>query len=154
MKKGTITEAITILNIIIFLYSGVGKIMDFDIFREQLAISPITESVAKPIALLLPLSEFAIVLMLIVPRWRLKGLYVIITLMTIFTAYIIALFSISTEMPCSCGGLIELLSWKQHLLFNTALMLLDIWAIILLRKEKKELLKAWVKENMLKISNG
>jgi hypothetical protein len=122
--------------------------MDFSIFKEQLATSPVLpEFLAKPVALLLPWVEFAVVLLLIVPRWRLKGLYSCLALMILFTGYIIALFSFSKEMPCSCGGIIELLTWKQHLIFNSAFILLNIWVIILQRKGKKE------RQQLLNIGN-
>jgi hypothetical protein len=63
--------------------------------------------------------------------------------MILFTAYIIGLFSIDKELPCSCGGIIALLSWKQHLVFNSVFILLNALAIRLQKKEKKEQVKAW-----------
>jgi uncharacterized membrane protein YphA (DoxX/SURF4 family) len=106
LRRTTIIEIITVLNIILFLYTGIAKLMDYSLFKEQLAASPILEPIAKPVALLLPWIEFAIVLLLVIPRWRLKGLYSSLALMIVFTVYIIALFSFSKEMPCSCGGII------------------------------------------------
>ena len=153
-KRTTIIEIITVLNIILFLYTGIAKIMDYSVFKEQLAVSPILSFAAKPVALLLPWVEFVVVLMLVIPRWRLKGLYACLGLMILFTAYIIALFSISKEMPCSCGGIIELLSWQQHIVFNVAFIALNLWAIILLKKEKKELMKEWNDESEFKVSHG
>lgn len=143
IKRTTIIETIAVLNIILFLYTGIAKITDYSIFKEQLAVSPILSWAAKPVAVLLPFVEFAIIIMLIIPRWRLKGLYASLVIMILFTIYIIALFSISKEMPCSCGGIIELLSWQQHIIFNSAFILLNTWALILLKKEKKEVSKSW-----------
>ena len=143
IKRTTIIEIVLVLNVILFLYTGISKIMEYYEFEEQLGDSPILGFAATPIALLLPWMEFAIVLMLIVPRWRLKGFYAILTLMILFTAYIIGLFSINKELPCSCGGIIALLSWKQHLVFNSIFMLLNALAIWLQKREKKEQAKAW-----------
>jgi hypothetical protein len=143
MKRTTIIEIILVLNIIIFLYTGISKIMEYSEFEEQLADSPILGFAATPIALLLPWVEFALVPLLIVPRWRLKGLYATLTLMVLFTTYIIGLFSINKELPCSCGGIISLLSWKQHLVFNSVFILLNALAIKLQRRERKEQAKAW-----------
>jgi hypothetical protein len=154
IRRTTIIETITILNIILFLYTGIAKIMDYSVFKEQLAVSPILSWAAQPVALLLPWVEFAIVLMLVIPRWRLKGLYASFLLMTLFTIYIIVLFSISTEMPCSCGGIMEMLSWQQHIVFNSVFILLNLWAIILLRKEKKALQNGWKEESEFKVSHG
>jgi len=147
IKRTTIIETILVLDIILFLYTGISKIMEYSEFKEQLSDSPILGFAATPIALLLPWTEFAIVLMLIVPRWRLKGLYATLTLMILFTAYIIGLFSINKELPCSCGGIITLLSWKQHLVFNGVFILLNALAIRNQRQEKKEQLKIWYDAN-------
>jgi uncharacterized membrane protein YphA (DoxX/SURF4 family) len=139
----TIIELITILNIILFLYTGIAKIMDYRVFKEQLAVSSILGFAAKPVAILLPVVEFIVVVLLVIPRWRLKGLYSSLALIAAFTVYIIAMFIVSPEMPCSCGGIIELLSWQQHLVFNCIFIMLNIWAIRLQRREKKELTKGW-----------
>jgi hypothetical protein len=143
IKRTTIIETILVLNIILFLYTGISKIMEYSEFEEQLGDSPILGFAATPLALLLPWVEFAIVLMLIVPRWRLKGLYATLALMVLFTVYIIGLFSINKELPCSCGGIIALLSWKQHLVFNSVFILLNVLAIRLQKRQKKEQAKAW-----------
>lgn len=137
IKRTTIIEIITILYVILYLYTGIAKLMDYAVFKEQIATSPILEPIAKPVAALLPWVEFAVVLLLIVPRWRLKGLYCSLALMTVFTVYILAVLSFSKELPCSCGGIIELLSWKQHLVFNGIFIGLAAWAVVLQRRVKK-----------------
>jgi uncharacterized membrane protein YphA (DoxX/SURF4 family) len=154
IKRTTIVEVITVINIILFLYTGIAKIMDYSLFREQLAVSPILGPVAQPVALLLPWAEFAVVLMLVIPRWRLKGLYACLGLMTAFTLYIIAMFIFAKDMPCSCGGLIELLSWKQHLVFNAVFMLIDAWAIRLQRQEKRGLSNSWQEAAGTQLQHG
>jgi hypothetical protein len=154
IKRTTIIEIITVLNIILFLYTGIAKIMDYSVFKEQLADSPILSWAATPVAVLLPVVEFAIVLMLVIPRWRLKGLYASFIIMTLFTAYIIAMFIVAPEMPCSCGGIIAELSWQQHIIFNSAFILLNGWIIYLQKKEKKELGKNWNTLNELNISHS
>ena len=154
IKRTTIIETVTVLNIILFLYTGISKIQDYDVFIEQLSENPILAPLATTIAILLPIVEFLVVLMLVVPRWRFKGLLVTLTLMILFTGYIIALFSFSTEMPCSCGGIIDLLSWKGHLMFNVAFILLNMWAFILSKKEKKESEQRWNSDNEFGVSHG
>jgi hypothetical protein len=154
IKRTTIIEIITILNIILFLYTGIAKIMDYSVFKEQLAMSPILSWAATPVAVLLPVVEFLIVLMLVVPRWRLKGLYASFILMTGFTAYIIAMFIVAPEMPCSCGGIIELLSWEGHLVFNGVFVLLDGLAVYLQRREKREFVNNWSSGNKYSVSHS
>lgn len=141
MQKSTVIETIIILNIVLFLYTGIAKIQDFTLFKGQLAENPLLASSSKAIAILLPLIEFIIVVMLAIPRWRLKGLQITFGLMVLFTGYIALLLATSDHLPCSCGGIIEQLSWKQHLLFNGIFIGLDAFAIRLLLQQKKELYK-------------
>ena len=137
MKKTTIIETITVLYIILFLYTGISKLIDYPIFKEQIANSEILASIAKPLAMLLPLIEFAIVVLLIIPKWRLKGFYACASLMTIFTLYIISILLFSKEIPCSCGGVISQLSWGQHIVFNSAFIVLSLIAIKLEKRIEK-----------------
>jgi uncharacterized membrane protein YphA (DoxX/SURF4 family) len=141
VKKSVLVEVIALLFVILFLYTGVAKLMEFDVFEEQLAESPILAPIASVVAWGMPVTEFIISLLLFFPRYRLKGLYLTSILMTLFTAYIITLFTISPELPCSCGGILEALSWKGHLVFNSLLILLSLVAIRMQRglKRSKEI---------------
>ena len=154
IKRTTIIEIITVLNIILFLYTGIAKIMDYSVFKEQLTLSPILSWAATPVAFLLPLVEFLIVVMLVIPRWRLKGLYASFFLMTSFTVYIIAMFIVTPEMPCSCGGIIELLSWQGHLIFNVVFVLMNACAIYLQKRIKKEDTKSWNNRREYSVSHS
>lgn len=141
MKKTTIIETIVVLYTILFLYTGISKLMDYTIFKEQIATSPILAPIAKPVALLLPWTEFIVTLLLIIPRWRMKGFYASAFLMSIFTIYIIAILSFSKHLPCSCGGILAEMTWSQHLIFNIVFIALGITGIIAgkqLRKNNKE----------------
>ena len=152
IKRTTIIETITLLNIILFLYTGIAKIQDYIVFKDQMLDSPILAPIAGAIAILLPTVEFLVVFMLIIPRWRSKGLHTTLALMIAFTAYIIALFAFNKEMPCSCGGIMEELSWSQHIGFNSCFILLNIWAILLYRKEKREISKELYRVEEYKVS--
>jgi hypothetical protein len=134
IRKSVLVEIIAHVFIILFLYTGVAKFLDFDLFQEQLAESPVLESVAPIVAWGLPITEFIISLMLFFPRFRLKGLYASFIIMVLFTAYVITILSIDQELPCSCGGIVEALSWKGHLIFNSTLVLLSFIAIRTQRK--------------------
>jgi hypothetical protein len=35
----------------------------------------------------------------------------------------------SANLPCSCGGVIQQLSWKQHIVFNISFIVLGIAGI-------------------------
>jgi len=134
MKKATILEGIVILYIILFLYTGISKLIDYSVFTEQIATSPLLAPVSKGIALSLPWIEFLLVILLIIPKWRLKGLYSSLGLMIAFTIYILGILLLNKELPCSCGGVISELSWTQHIVFNGAFIAMGIIGIIFERK--------------------
>jgi len=143
MKRTTVIETIVFLYAILFLYTGISKLIEYRVFYEQLAESPVLAPVAPVIAAALPWIEFLVMVLLIVPRWRLKGLYAGLGMMTAFTIYIIALLSFSDKLPCSCGGVIAALSWPQHIVFNSAFIAIAIVGIILQNRQKKDHQKTW-----------
>lgn len=138
LTKGAIIEIISLLFVILFLYTGIAKLMDFFLFEEQLAESPILEPVAPIIAWGLPITEFIVSLLLFFPRYRLKGLYASFVLMVLFTAYVIVILSIDKELPCSCGGIMVELSWQGHLIFNGVSVGLALLAILLFKRLKRD----------------
>jgi uncharacterized membrane protein YphA (DoxX/SURF4 family) len=134
LSKATIVDIISVLFIILFLYTGISKLMEYSVFKEQIAESPILQPVAPFIAWALPLTEFLVSILLIVPRWRLKGLYASLLLMIAFTLYIGAVMTFNKELPCSCGGIISELSWNGHLVFNSVFILLGFIGVRLERQ--------------------
>jgi hypothetical protein len=57
--------------------------------------------------------------------------------MIAFIIYIIAIILTNDQLPCSCGGVLEELSWSQHIVFNSIFILLGITAIIIESKLKR-----------------
>lgn len=151
MKRTTIIEIVILLYAILFLYTGISKLLDYSAFKETIADSPILAPIAKPIAWGLPWLEFVLTAMLFIPRWRLIGLYISLILMIAFTVYIIALLLLDHNLPCSCGGILQLLTWPQHLILNIAFIILATWAIVLERKEKEHQAIKW--KNKYQITN-
>lgn len=137
MKKALIVEIIALLFVVLFLYTGINKLLDYRLFKEQLLDNPMLKPVAGIVVWSLPLTEFVVSLMLFIPTWRTKGLYVSLILMSLFTIYILILLGFSSHIPCSCGGALENLTWNQHILFNLAWIALAFTAIILDRKGRK-----------------
>src|SRR5438445_7843878 len=101
MKRSTIIELIALLYVILFLYTGISKLMDYSVFKEQIATSPLLAPISGWIAIGLPAIEIILAIILFIPRTRLKGLYASLVLMIIFTGYIIAILSFNEHIPCS-----------------------------------------------------
>ena len=131
MKKSFFIELICSLLVLLFIYTGLSKLLDFSTFHLQLSKSPFITNYANAVAWILPAVEIVIALALVFKRTRLLGLYGSLFLMTMFTAYIYAMLHYSYDLPCSCGGIISKMSWTQHLWFNTGFTALCIGGILL-----------------------
>lgn len=137
--QSILTEIISALLLILFLYTAASKLIDHERFVMVLKKSPLLKEVAEPVSWLVPLSELVVSLSLFVPLWRLYGFRLSLILMSLFTLYLIYMLIFTPNLPCSCGGVIRKMSWGQHLVFNvffTALSWLGI------RLEKKKLVVA------------
>ena len=112
------------LYILLFLYAASSKLLDFETFTVQLAQSPLLSAYAGTVAWLVPGVEIVIAFLLVFERFRILALYAAFTLMVMFTAYIYIILNFSDFIPCSCGGVLEKLSWTQHLFFNVFFIIL------------------------------
>src|ERR1700753_1057262 len=118
MKPGLLFDIIAHFFMLLFVYTGVAKLMEIDTFKQQLAGTPIFGPVAGVASWALPILEILLVIILLVPAWRLRGLYASLIVMCVFTIYFLYVVLIVHALSCSCGGIIADLSPKQHLLFN------------------------------------
>jgi uncharacterized membrane protein YphA (DoxX/SURF4 family) len=134
MKQKTIIEIISLLFVILFLYTGISKLMEYPVFKEQISSSPLLEPLAPIVGWALPLAELVAAALLFWPPWRRTGLYAAFGLMTLFTVYVIYIMARDEKLPCSCGGIIELLSWKGHFFLNCILTVLALAGILLSRR--------------------
>ncbi|PXY40866.1 hypothetical protein DMB65_09805 [Flavobacterium cheongpyeongense] len=146
-------DVICLLYILLFVYAAVSKLLDFENFQVQLGQSPTLSSYALWISYLVPLIELLIALFLIIPKLRNCGLYSALCLMTMFTTYIFIVLHYSSFVPCSCGGILEKMSWNVHLAFNLFFVVLAITALIWQSQQPNN--NAWKKKPrtiILKIS--
>lgn len=138
VKKSTIVEIIALLYVCLMLYTGISKLMDFTVSREQLSLMPLMEPISDTVAWLLPVGEIVLAIVLFVPRTRIIGLYLATGLMIVFTGYVIYLINYNPHLPCTCGGFLQSLSWPQHLIFNIVFVLLGGGGILLSRRSMAE----------------
>jgi uncharacterized membrane protein YphA (DoxX/SURF4 family) len=131
MKKQISLEIICFAFILLFMYAALSKLADYEKFAVQIGQSPMLTSMAKFVAWFIPTIEIIVSILLAWPRFRLIGLFASFTLMIIFTSYIVAITQFSDYVPCSCGGILEKLGWKEHLVFNIIFDLLALAGIML-----------------------
>lgn len=137
MKKTIITESIIFLLVVLWTYAAFSKLFTYEAFRFQLLGHKLLMNYAALVAWLVPAIELGIVLLLLIPKTRMAGFYTSAALLLVFTVYIIYMFNFYPHKPCSCGGVISKLSWKQHIVFNLFFLLINIIAIILSKKTNR-----------------
>jgi len=134
MKREILKYGITGLLSYLFLYAAISKYADFKEFEISMHKQPLPYWFVDILIWTVPELEIAVVILLFIgfftERIRILGLYGFTLLMAVFTAYILAiLFHYFPRIPCSCGELIESLSWGQHLAFNLCFIALAIIAM-------------------------
>jgi hypothetical protein len=130
MARKIILETICFVFILLFTYAALAKLFDYERFKIQISQSPLLTDFATLVAWFIPGLELVIAIMLMFQGLRHIAFYSAFSLMISFTAYIIAILNLSTDIPCSCGGVFEKLGWSEHLVFNislTVLALVGIW---------------------------
>lgn len=143
-----ITQHIKINYLLIFLfaYTAVSKLnlfsytapfswdnfkfIDISSFEEAMFKSPVLRPYVHELAWMIPAIEIVACILLLFNKTKTAGYYLSLLLLTVFTAYIMYILSMyDHNLPCVCGGVISLMSWKQHLIFNYFFIVITIRAI-------------------------
>lgn len=125
-----VAEICSALLILLFVYTGISKFMEVQRFRIVVSQSPLIGSYAGIISKILPMIELATAGLLFIPITRKWGLIASLALMLLFTGYVGYMILFTPHLPCSCGGVIKKLTWREHLVFNlffTAVAATGLW---------------------------
>jgi putative oxidoreductase len=137
MKRSILLQLISALLILLFVYTSVSKLIDFQQFKEHIYNQAIPHSTASILIWTLPVIEIITAGLLFFDRSRLAGFSLSSILLICFTAYIIlVLLNYFGRVPCSCGGVIKALGWKMHLAFNLFFLLLSFLGIYFTNRER------------------
>lgn len=133
--KNIFISSVCWIYALLFTYAATNKLLEFENFRMQLGQSPLISSFADWVSIAVPAIEFIIVILLLTTKFRSIGLIITYTLMVMFTAYIYIILNYSTFVPCSCGGILEKMTWKQHLTFNIVFVILAGLSIVFIPRK-------------------
>ena len=117
MKRTIVIEIIAKFFMTLFLYTGLNKLTEYSIFKEQIATSPILAPVLSVIAVALPVFEIAIAVLLLILHWRLTALNTSLIIMILFTVYV----AISSRPPI--GEAIYRTFWPEKINLLTIITL-------------------------------
>ncbi|WP_316805412.1 MauE/DoxX family redox-associated membrane protein [Pedobacter nototheniae] len=140
LSLNQIFNSILFLLVLLWTYTLGSKLANFDTFRHELSMQHLPRPVLKPLSYALPVSELIVVILLIIPGTRKSGLICSITLFIIFTVYILLiLLNYFKSTPCSCGGVLKVMSWKTHFLFNLFFIVINAVNLSIFNKIERRL---------------
>lgn len=126
MKKGVLVEVCSFLLILLFVYAASSKLFGFEKFHGQLYLYPLVKHFPLLTAISVISAELIISALLLFPATRLWGFAGSAALLVSFTVYLSASILSHKHLPCSCGGVIQYMSWKQHIVFNLGFLVLSL----------------------------
>jgi hypothetical protein len=133
------SEVIASLLILLLAYTAFDKYINHVTFLDTLQSSTLLHPVANLLSWAVPVTELAIVSLLLFPSLRGLGLLCAGVLLSLFTVYIIYMLLFAPNLPCSCGGVISYLSWKQHIVLNIIFVLLAFYGWYSLKVHHKNI---------------
>jgi hypothetical protein len=116
--------------IFLWMYAAASKIIEYDEFVSQIGQSPLVTDYREVLAWAVPALEICIALMLMTDTFRVAGLYASFSLMLLFTGYVAIIMTAYDDIPCSCGGILSEMGWKQHLIFNAGATVLALVGVL------------------------
>ena len=113
-----INSASKFLLALLFVYTGCSKLLGHELFVNQLSQMEFVKNFAPLISFVLPVLEIAAALFIAFESPENLGLWISSLLMTFFTIYVGGMLILKSSLPCTCGGVLASMSWRQHLYFN------------------------------------
>lgn len=118
-EKGILIYVCTALLILLFAYTAWDKVLNHEIFLNQMRRSPFPfmDVWALGLVWLIPMAEILIAFFLWLEHWRRRGLIASMVLLAVFEVYIGGMLLSGRELPCTCSGVFNM-GWVNHLIFN------------------------------------
>lgn len=131
-----IVNIISFLFMVLWIYAATSKLLIYEEFQIQLSKSPFVSKYSPQLVWIIPLTEYILAGLFLFSKNLITALYSSFSFMVLFTLYIVAILNFGNSIPCSCGGIIAQLSWKEHILFNVTFILLAFIGIVFLKRKK------------------
>lgn len=128
MKKQNFSGLAILLYAVLFLYSAASKLGDLRGYSSRITDSPLPEIIVPLLTWLLPLVEILVVGLLLLKRFRVWGMLTGISLLVVFTGYLVYLLQYP-QVTCACGGLLEKMGTGWHLVLNIAFIFLGVLGV-------------------------
>lgn len=138
MKRRWIAHTASAILGFVLLYTAQSKLFNYNRYVHQMEIQPLPLWLTPILPWLLPTVEIMISMLLIVGIFNVViqkyALLVSVALLSTFTVYVgLVLFKVFAWTPCSCGGVLDSLTWEQHVIFNLSLIALGLLGLYAIR---------------------
>jgi hypothetical protein len=137
--KSNLSNLIAAFMMFLFVYTATSKFLNLPALRAVLIKSKFPGVVADFGSIVIPSVEIIIALLLFVPFSRRFGFIASTVLMLLFTLYIVVMMLSLPELPCSCGDVIQSMTWTQHLIFNVIVTLISYLGFCFYQNSTQEL---------------
>lgn len=129
--KNLIAETIIFLLLLMWAYTFVSKLIDFDTFERQINGAYLLSALGSALPYVLQILHLSIVVLLIKKSWRKIGLITSLFILLIYTAYLVYILKFAPTIPCSCISLFRGWNWDDQLWINLAVITLNIIGLIM-----------------------
>lgn len=128
--KSIISELIIFILIILWAYTFASKIFDFDTFDRQIKGAYLLSAGGAVLPYILQVVHLGIVTFLIKRNSRGLGLLTSLSVMVIYTAYLIYILKFAPSIPCSCIAVFHGMNWNDQLYFNFIALAINLIGLI------------------------
>ncbi|MEO8794260.1 MAG: MauE/DoxX family redox-associated membrane protein [Daejeonella sp.] len=142
-KSDTTTSIIRAALILLWTYAAMSKLLDYNQSRTRMLEQVFPVSVSEILVWVVPVAELITAALLLFKKTRLSGLNASLFLLLQFTSYIILVMSgLFGRISCYCGGILEKMTWGQHLYFNLVFLTLTLFGLVIHQKERRHMAKS------------
>jgi uncharacterized membrane protein/thiol-disulfide isomerase/thioredoxin len=100
--KGAVSTMSAVLLAILFLASGIWKLVDPFLWAERITQMQVPQILSLPAALAVGITETLAAILILIPRFRVWGAWIIGILLVAFMIYFAALYNVLRGEDCSC----------------------------------------------------
>lgn len=138
--RTSVIYPIVLLLSMLFMYTGLTKIWEGDLFYHNIIDSPIFggETTALVVSWLFPFLEILTAMALLWTKARRVGLFMALGLFFSITTYLVANIYFSESIPCTCRTFFSALDWHEHLFLSLGCLLITVLVIVLYPTKTKK----------------
>ena len=124
---------ISLFFVLLLSYAAISKIITSENFINQLEQAPGLQRFGETLAYSIVVLQVTAIFLLCYEHSRLWGLCLTFGMVTVFAGYIALILTDSKNLPCTCIGLFEKMTWKDNLVLNLGLMITALTGILTMK---------------------